>query len=113
MASPKALIVGLGRSGMSAARYLHARGWQLAATDSRADPPGGAEFRQLAPGAPLAMGEFASPLLAGATIAVASPGVSLREPIFREARRQGIDVVGDVELFARAAAGPAVCITGT
>jgi len=112
-AFPKALIVGLGKSGMSAARYLHARGWQLAATDSRADPPGSEEFRRRAPGAPLAMGEFASPLLAGATIAVASPGVSLREPIFREARRQGIDVVGDVELFTRAAAAPAVGITGT
>ena len=109
----KALIVGLGKTGLSAARYLHARGWQLAATDSRAEPPGVAEFRRLAPQAALAVGDFASELLEGATLVLASPGVALREPIFEEARRRGIEVLGDVELFARAASAPAIGITGT
>ena len=37
--APYAVIVGLGRSGLSCARYLRARGWRLAVTDTRADPP--------------------------------------------------------------------------
>jgi UDP-N-acetylmuramoylalanine--D-glutamate ligase len=44
---------------------------------------------------------------------VASPGVSLAAPFFTEARRLGLEIVGDVELFARAAHAPVVGITGT
>jgi len=52
-------------------------------------------------------------LLDGANCVVASPGVSLEEPFFVEARRLGIEIVGDIELFARAADAPVVGITGT
>ncbi len=110
---PKALIVGLGKSGLSAARYLAARGWSLAATDSRDRPPGLDEFARLAPQAPVATGELAPRLLEGASIVVASPGVSPQEPIFAAARARGAEVLGDVELFARAVAAPTVGITGT
>ena len=41
------------------------------------------------------------------------PGVSLPEPFFAQARRLGLEIVGDIELFARAAAAPVVGITGT
>jgi UDP-N-acetylmuramoylalanine--D-glutamate ligase len=39
--------------------------------------------------------------------------VSLEEPFFVEARHRGIEIVGDIELFARAADAPVVGITGT
>jgi UDP-N-acetylmuramoylalanine--D-glutamate ligase len=43
----------------------------------------------------------------------ASPGVALREPLLRAAAARGIEVVGDVEIFARAAAGrPGVRVLG-
>jgi UDP-N-acetylmuramoylalanine--D-glutamate ligase len=42
-----------------------------------------------------------------------SPGVSLDEPIARAARARGIEVLGDVELFARAVHAPVIGITGT
>ena len=44
---------------------------------------------------------------------VASPGVPLSDPFFAEARRRGITIVGDVEMFAVAADAPVVGITGT
>ena len=44
---------------------------------------------------------------------VVSPGLSLREPTIRAARRRGVDVLGDIELFARAAHAPVVAITGS
>ncbi|MCP5471713.1 MAG: UDP-N-acetylmuramoyl-L-alanine--D-glutamate ligase [Sinobacteraceae bacterium] len=116
-ASPQAgtaVIVGLGRSGVSAARHLVSRGWRIAVTDSRAEPPGVAALRQLAPQAPLRVGGFDDSLLEGATLVVASPGVSLDAPLLARARALGLDVVGDIELFARATRGiPTIGITGT
>ena len=42
-----------------------------------------------------------------------SPGVSLEEPIASQARARGIEVLGDIELFARAVRAPVIGITGT
>ncbi|MFZ9478108.1 MAG: UDP-N-acetylmuramoyl-L-alanine--D-glutamate ligase [Steroidobacteraceae bacterium] len=109
----KALIVGLGRSGLSAARHLAARGWQLAVTDTRLEPPGAADIAAIAPQVSCRFGGFDSALLEGADIVVASPGVSLAEPLLREAQIRGIEIVGDIELFAREVRAPVVGITGT
>jgi UDP-N-acetylmuramoylalanine--D-glutamate ligase len=111
--APGAVIVGLGRTGISCARYLHARGWRLAVTDTREQPPELAALRALDAAIPVSLGALDTRLLAGAVCVVASPGVSLAEPFFTEARRLGLEIVGDVELFARAAHAPVVGITGT
>jgi UDP-N-acetylmuramoylalanine--D-glutamate ligase len=111
--SPYAVIVGLGRTGLSCARYLRARGWRLAVTDTRQKPPELAGLAALDPAIPLSVGGLDIRLLDRADCVVASPGVSLEEPFFVEARRRGIEIVGDVELFARAADAPVVGITGT
>ena len=111
--SPYAVIVGLGRTGFSCARYLRARGWRLAVTDTRQKPPELAGLAALDPTIPLSVGGLDIRLLDGADCVVASPGVSLEEPFFVEARRRGIEIVGDIELFARAADAPVVGITGT
>lgn len=111
--SRTALIVGLGRTGVSVARHLAARGWQLAVTDSRADPPGRAELAAIAPRATCRFGGFDLALLGAAALVVASPGVSPAEPLLREATARGIEVVGDIELFAREARAPVTAITGT
>jgi UDP-N-acetylmuramoylalanine--D-glutamate ligase len=108
-----AVIVGLGRTGLSCARYLHAHGWRLAVTDTRAQPPELARLKELDPQIPVRLGGLDARLLDEAVCVVASPGVSLAEPFFVEARRRGIEVLGDIELFARAVDAPVVGITGT
>jgi UDP-N-acetylmuramoylalanine--D-glutamate ligase len=110
---PVSVIVGLGRTGVSCARHLAARGHALRITDSRAEPPGLAELARIAPGARLALGAFDESLLDGADQVVVSPGVSLREPMLVAAAAQGLDLVGDIELFAREVGGRTVAITGT
>ena len=110
---PYAVIVGLGRTGFSCARYLRARGWRLAITDTRAKPPELARLTELDASIPVKVGGLDIGLLDGAGCVVASPGVSLEEPFFVEARRRGIEIVGDIELFARWADAPVVGITGT
>ena len=112
-AAPYAVIVGLGRTGLSCARYLHARGWRLAVTDTRREPPQRAALAALGTGIELSLGSLNAALLKDALLVVASPGVPLTDPFFAAARAQGLDVVGDVELFARAAAAPVAGITGT
>lgn len=108
-----AVIAGMGNTGRSVLRYLHAGGWQLAATDTRATPPGIDELRAEFPGLRLAVGGLDPSLLDGAHLVVASPGLPQDDPFFTAARARGIEVVGDIELFARSGAHPVAGITGT
>ena len=108
-----AVIAGLGRTGLSCARYLREHGWQLAVTDTRAAPPQLAELRALDPHIEVRAGGLDVDLLAEAVCVVASPGLPLDLPFFLEARRRGIEIFGDIELFARAVSAPVAGITGT
>jgi UDP-N-acetylmuramoylalanine--D-glutamate ligase len=110
---PYAVIVGLGRTGLSAARYLRAQGWRLAVTDTRTAPPELAALRALDAGIPLRLGALDAALLEGALCVVASPGVALTAPFFAAARARGLEIVGDIELFARAVDAPVAGVTGT
>src|SRR4029077_7511489 len=60
---PYAVIAGLGVTGLSCARYLHARGWRLAVTDTRAAPPGLAELTALDARIPVRLGALDPGLL--------------------------------------------------
>jgi UDP-N-acetylmuramoylalanine--D-glutamate ligase len=113
MAAPRAVVAGLGKTGHSVIRHLLARGWTLTATDSRADPPGLAELRQLAPSLRIVLGGLDEALLGDVDYVVASPGLSQDDPFFVTARSLGLPVIGDIELFARSGARPVVGITGT
>jgi UDP-N-acetylmuramoylalanine--D-glutamate ligase len=107
------VVVGLGKSGVSCLRYLSKRGLAVRATDTRRAPPGLAELGDLAQSLDLRLGGFDLSLLDGASQLLMSPGVSLEEPIARAARDRGIEVLGDVELFARHVQAPVIGITGT
>jgi UDP-N-acetylmuramoylalanine--D-glutamate ligase len=107
------LVVGLGKTGASCLRYFAKHGIAAAATDSRQSPPGLAELGSLAQTLDIRLGAFDLSLLDGVSQVLMSPGVSLDEPIARAARARGIEVLGDVELFARAVHAPVIGVTGT
>jgi UDP-N-acetylmuramoylalanine--D-glutamate ligase len=107
------VVVGLGKTGASCLRFLSKRGIPVRATDSRRTPPGLADLGDLAGSLDLRLGGFDLSLLDGASQVLMSPGVSLDEPIARAARDRGIEVLGDVELFARNVQAPVIGITGT
>ena len=109
----RVLVVGLGASGLSAARYLAARGAQVSVTDSRAEPPGLADLRREWPAVPVHTGGFEAESFARAETLVVSPGVSVQTPLIAEARARGAEVLGDIELFARENTAPVVAITGS
>lgn len=108
-----AVVVGLGRTGQSVIRHLAARGWNISGTDTRAEPPGLAMLRAVYPGLAFSVGGLDLHLLVGADCVVVSPGLAQDDPFFAAARARGIEIIGDVELFARSGARPVVGITGT
>ena len=113
-----AVVVGLGKTGVSCLRYFARHGVPVSATDTRRAPPGLAELGVLAQTLDVRLGGFDLSLLDGASQLVMSPGVSLNEPIAVAARQRGIEVLGDVELFARDVRSrgihtPVIGITGT
>jgi UDP-N-acetylmuramoylalanine--D-glutamate ligase len=95
------LVLGLGDTGLSAIRWLARRGARLRAADTRAAPPALGTIRAEQPALRVDLGALDAALLEGVDAIVASPGLALREPFLRAALGRGIEVVGDVEIFAR------------
>jgi len=99
---PSTIIVGLGKTGLSCARYLTVRGVvDMAVVDSRLQPPELATLRTELPDVPVYLGGFDENMLGHAREIVLSPGVSLQEPAIKRAMDRGVPVIGDIELFAR------------
>jgi UDP-N-acetylmuramoylalanine--D-glutamate ligase len=98
------LVLGLGDTGLSSIRWLARHGARLRAADTRAAPPALGTVRAQYPGLHVALGAFEPALLEGVDAIVASPGLALRDPLLAAALQRGIEVVGDVEVAARALA---------
>lgn len=98
----KTLVLGLGDTGLSAAKWLSARGAVVTVADSREAPPHRQALTEALPGVQLHCGPFSDVALQSVDMLVVSPGVPLAEPTVARAMKKGIETVGDVELFARA-----------
>lgn len=106
-------IVGMGATGLSAARFLSSIGKSFVFADSRTEPPRLPEVREQYPDVSMVLGPFTEDLLLGFDRVVVSPGVSLEEPALVAARERGVKLIGDVELFLEQAAAPVIVITGS
>ena len=106
-------IVGMGATGLSAARFLSSIGKSFVFADSRTEPPRLSEVREQYPDVSMVLGPFTEDLLLGFDRVVVSPGVSLGEPALVAARERGVKLIGDVELFLEQAAAPVILITGS
>jgi len=113
LAGIKTLVVGLGPTGLSCARWLHGHGATVAVTDSRDAPPALATLRDELPDVAVMLGGFDDTAFAAADLIVVGPGLALTTPAVAKAMAAGTPVVGDVELFAQAVAAPVAGITGT
>jgi UDP-N-acetylmuramoylalanine--D-glutamate ligase len=106
------LIVGLGITGLSVARYLHKFGFQFSVVDSRENPLNAEELKVLSPTVKLTTGKFQSKDFEAATHLIVSPGISLQESVIQTAVQRGAKIVGEIDLFACATDKPIVAITG-
>jgi UDP-N-acetylmuramoylalanine--D-glutamate ligase len=109
VAGRSAVVLGLGQSGLAMARALAEGGATVRVADTRSEPPMLAALRSELPQVLFSGGAFDASLLDGATLLALSPGLSptrsAAAPLVTAAKKAGIDVVGEIELFARALAG--------
>ena len=96
------VVLGLGVTGMSLVRHLVRHGAHVRVADTRAEPPHADALRARFSGVPLETGPFTRQTFLGADLIAISPGVAKDQPPIQEAVADGVELAGDVELFARA-----------
>lgn len=106
--SQQFVVAGLGLTGQSVFRFLSKNGASVKVWDTRetADIPASVT-------APVSLGDVSAKYWHGVNTLVLSPGISPAHPCVQEARKQGVEVIGDVELFARINRVPILAITGS
>lgn len=107
------VVAGLGATGVSCARFLHARGLPFVVVDTRTAPPGLEALRAEMPDVPVYAGEYPESLLTNASEVIASPGIAMDDPLIAAALEAETTVCGDIDLFMREAKAPVVGITGS
>ena len=107
------VVVGLGVTGLSCARYLYRHGMSFSVVDTRRDPPGLAQLRHEMPEVKIYAGVYPLSVVENASELIVSPGIAMDDPLVRQARDADVAVVGDVDLFMREAAAPVIGITGS
>ncbi|MGK0297290.1 MAG: UDP-N-acetylmuramoylalanine--D-glutamate ligase [Gammaproteobacteria bacterium] len=108
-----ALIIGLGKTGMSCIRYLSGKGMSLAIADNRKTPPELKVLKDEYSDLPVYLGDFDPMLFCSAKLIILSPGVSIFDPAIQYAKENGVEVIGDIELFVRNTNVPIIAITGS
>ena len=107
----KNLVVGLGATGLSIARYLKRCDVDAIFYDSRDEPPGLDELDEIWPDAELHLGKDSVPR--NVKRLVTSPGIPDSHALLKKARKKKLEIVSDIELFARDATRPFIAVTGS
>lgn len=108
------LVVGMARSGLAVAQYLHRRGARVVITDERPAQELSKEIRRLLElGVAIETGGHGERSFQEAEIIVVSPGVPAQLPELEHARSRGIPVWGELDLAARGLPGRLAAITGS
>lgn len=95
------VVIGLGKTGVSCVRWLRAQGVAVRVLDTRDNPPGLDAVRAEFPGLEIHLGSFRADWLESARVVVVSPGVAIADPSIVAAAAKGVEIIGDIELFAR------------
>ena len=112
-AGKRRAIVGLGASGLATARFLTARGLPFEIFDTRLQPPGLEQIKEVAPQLSPRLGELETSQLCEFDQLIVSPGLDTAAAPFKEVRQQGIEIINEIELFYQHAQAPIIAITGT
>jgi UDP-N-acetylmuramoylalanine--D-glutamate ligase len=108
LSGKRVMVIGLGVSGIAAARFLASRGATLVMTDRRDDVE-----RSTLPEGDLKLGAEDATWLDGIELVVTSPGVPRDSVLLRAATERRIPVIGEIELASRFLDAPIAAVTGT
>jgi UDP-N-acetylmuramoylalanine--D-glutamate ligase len=110
----RALIIGVGRSGMATAAVLRDRGVRVTAYDDKPPEQTDRQREQLsALGVELTGKRGLAGAAADADIAILSPGVPFNNPAVIELQRAGLPVISEIEAAYQISKAPIIAITGT
>jgi len=108
------LILGLGATGLSVARYLVRLGVEFELADENIDEQRKAELEQMfAAGARVLHTTFSAMLFKTFDLIVASPGIPQSHPDLVAARLHGVQIVGDIDLFVGQTSSQIIAVTGS
>lgn len=109
----KVAVVGLGQTGLSCYRWLKKQGVTARLIDTREHLPVAQSLLSEDPTLDIRTGALNPEMFVGIEQIVLSPGLSLKDPVISQCIAAGVEVVGDIELFARLVEAPVVAITGS
>ncbi|MFZ2397808.1 MAG: UDP-N-acetylmuramoyl-L-alanine--D-glutamate ligase [Smithella sp.] len=109
----KIVVIGMGKTGIAAARFFGKQGAKVIVTDERPVDKWGAEFEQIAKEKWLEIGNYNARILTGACIVVPSPGVPPHNELLVEALKKNIPVISEIEMAYRFLKVPLIAVTGT
>ena len=112
-AGTKAVILGLGISGLAVLRYLQSRGLEVAVSEFRSYEELSADEKAVCRGLELETGGHSEQLVLSADLLVPSPGVPLDLDVLKAAREKGIPIVGEPALAAGEFLVPVIAVTGS
>ncbi|MCB1661834.1 MAG: hypothetical protein KDI20_04485, partial [Pseudomonadales bacterium] len=110
---PATIVVGLGKTGYSCARFLAARGVDFMLVDTREQPPYLHQLQMEQPERVVCLGPLDETLLKQADQLILSPGIALNNPAIAAAIAVGVQVRSDIDLFCGVVSAPIVAITGS
>ena len=109
----RVLVVGLGKSGLSAAMFLRAQGARVTVSDTRSATALEKEIPALLDaGIMVESGGHGLLTFRRQDLIVISPGVPMDTPEVKQVRAFGLPVIGELELASRYLKGKVVAITG-
>ncbi len=109
----KVLIVGMGVSGQSVARYLYGQEIAFAIADQNAEQEDAQALQDAYEDTEIILGDFAGLDFTLYETIILSPGVPRSLPQIQQAIDAGVEVIGDIELFARVVNAPVIAVTGS
>lgn len=112
----KVVVLGLARSGEAAAILLHKLGAQILISDQKDEKQQRVIAERLKkdyPNIDFCLGGHPEEIFNGVDLVVISPGVPFNIPILEKVRKDGIPVIGEIELAYSVCHAPIVAITGT
>ena len=107
------VIVGLGSTGLSCAKYFASKGKPYKVVDNRDDPPGLSALIEQFPATEYEVGGLFLDTFKNAKELVVSPGINLNTSEIVAARRAGVPVTGDIDIFSKLVTTPIIGITGS
>ncbi|MEM8845209.1 MAG: UDP-N-acetylmuramoyl-L-alanine--D-glutamate ligase [Pseudomonadota bacterium] len=107
------VVVGTGITGSSVVSYLLAQNHFVMAMDSRDLPPNAEKIKKQVGKENVCFGKFNQQWLSDADVIVLSPGIDIKTQEIQLAIKHGVEVLGDIDIFAHDSQKPYLAITGS